>query len=208
MDGGGWGVSQSLVEGWRGWGAGTGQESVSTALLGCPDSLRCVEAPSPPPPPRAISGLGVLSCDLLFCRVTAVWDVTLLGTFPVIERVLSWPMSRLCCSCPASLPQPTHRRLLGGSGGDRQQLRASREMSPPSPRWHRRELCTPGACLRLRSLGSIPGLAGHGPSWVAPSGWHRGPFSFPPFLLDHRQVGAVQGLTALSLSFLICKMGL
>lgn len=42
---------------------------------------------------------------------------------------------------------------------------------------------------------------------MVPSGQHCGPFSFPPFLLDHLQVGAVQGLTALYLSFLICKMG-
>lgn len=82
-------VSQALIEGWKGWGAVTGQERVSVALLGCLDPLRCVDATSPPPPPGAISGLGVLSCGLLFCRVTAVCDVTLLGTFLVIERVLS-----------------------------------------------------------------------------------------------------------------------
>lgn len=79
-------------------------------------------------------------------------------------------------------------------------------MSPPSHRWHRRELGTPGACLCPRSLGSIPGLAGQAWLDMAPSGQHCGPFSFPHFLLDHLQVGAVQDLTALYLSFLIYKM--
>lgn len=65
----------------EGGGLAGEQERVNAALPGCPDPVRCVDATSPLPPPKAISGLGVLSCGLLFCCLTVVCDVTLLGTF-------------------------------------------------------------------------------------------------------------------------------
>lgn len=61
--------------GWQGTGKG------ECGPAGVPDPVRCVDATSPLPPPKAISGLGVLSCGLLFCCLTVVCDVTFLGTF-------------------------------------------------------------------------------------------------------------------------------
>lgn len=117
----------------RGWAgelvAGRGA-GVSTALPECPDPLRHADDTSPPPPPRAISGLGVLSCGLLFCLVIAVCDVTLHGTVLVLKRVLSRPGCWLCCSCP-DLPQPPDPSLLRGGQQLRQSLPGEVPSQPP-----------------------------------------------------------------------------
>lgn len=85
--GDGW-VSQSLLEAGRGGVQARGR-GMSSELPGCPDPLQCVDATSPAPLSRAISGLSVLSCGLLSCRVTTVCDVALPRTFLGFKQVLS-----------------------------------------------------------------------------------------------------------------------